>query len=123
MSGVTCSVEDFVSGDHELPTCQDMASEHWEEEFLAHLAGDTSSSPVETCEEDLIDDDIADSITSAPKISNFREAITSLEDVAVFLDSRGHTKEATETGRLLDVVTTLSISSSKTQLTLDSFFN
>ena len=123
MSVVTCSVEDFVSGDPELPTCQDMASEHWEEEFLAHLAGDTSSSPVETCEEDLIDDDIADSITSAPKISNFREAITSLEDVAVFLDSRGHTKEATETSRLLDVVTTLSISSSKTQLTLDSFFN
>jgi hypothetical protein len=64
-------------------------------EFLAQLAGDTSSIPVEPCEEDLIDNDFADSVTSVPKISNFREAITSLEDVAIFLDSRGHIKEAT----------------------------
>ena len=64
-------------------------------EFLAQLAGDTSSIPVEPCEEDLIDNDFADSVTSVLKISNFREAITSLEDVAIFLDSQGHIKEAT----------------------------
>ena len=63
-------------------------------EFLAQLAGDTSSSPVEPCEEDLIDNDFADSVTPVPKISNFREAITSLEDVAIFLDSWGYIKEA-----------------------------
>ena len=48
----------------------------------------------------LNDDDISDLVTSVPKIRNFREAVTSLEDVAAFLDYRGHTKEANETSRL-----------------------
>ena len=121
ISGETCSVEEFVSGDNELPTCQDMASEHWEEEFLAQLTDDTNSDVVEPSEEPN-DDDISDSVTAVPKIRNFREVIISLEDIAAFLDYRGHTKEANETSRLLDVVTTLSISSSKSQTSLDTFF-
>ena len=67
------------------------------------------------------DDDISDSVTAVPKIRNFREVIISLEDIAAFLDYGGHTKEANETNRVLDVVTTLSISSSKNQTSLETF--
>lgn len=87
-------------------------------EFLAQLAGDTSSIPVEPCEEDLIDNDFADSVTSVSKISNFREAITSLEDVTIFPGTHKGSY-STETSRLLDVVTTFSVNNSKT---LDCFF-
>ena len=45
--GETCSVEEFASGDYELPTYQGMASEHWEEDFLAQLTDDTNSDIVE----------------------------------------------------------------------------
>ena len=74
-----------------------------------------------TPSEEPNDDDISDLVTTVPTIRNFREAVTSLEDVAAFLDYHGHTKEANNTGRLVDVVTTLCINSSKSQTSLDTF--
>ena len=50
-----------------------------------------------TPSEEPNDDDISDLVTTVPTIRNFREAVTSLEDVAAFLDYHGHTKEANNT--------------------------
>ena len=58
-----------------------------------------------------------------PKIKRYHEAVSNLEDVQLFLDSRGHSGLATKVGSLMDTVVSLQYESlaSARQATLDEF--
>ena len=56
-------------------------------------------------------------------IHKYQEAVSKLEDVQLFLDSRGHSGVATKVGSLMDTVVSLQYESlaSSRQATLDEF--
>lgn len=96
----SCSVANFVSADDDIPTCFDMDNPNWEENFLAEL--NPSSKKPHTSGEDLNNNDDEEeeaseaSVLPPLKITSYTQALSSLEDVRVFLDRKGHTTEATD---------------------------
>jgi len=95
----SCSVEEFVSGDSDLPVCQDIFSDRWELDQIAknpssELTEETGSSESE--EEDEV-----------PQLKSLKEVIHALEEVSFFLDYKGYTDEAYETSKLVNSVAQL----------------
>ena len=56
-----------------------------------------------------------------PKLSNFKEAIQSLDDVQEFLECRGYIQEALKIGSVVDTLTGLKLQSSQ-QTSLHDYF-
>ena len=72
------SVEEYVQGDN-LEICADFDSEHWEDNFMDSMTGQDATA------EETSDSEELDTFPPSPKLKNFREALTSLEDVQIFL--------------------------------------
>ncbi len=85
-----CSVDEYLTGEDELPICVDMDSENWEGEFMAQLGREEQQKVVEDDEE----------VDNEEEASKNKEAIESLEDVQQFLESRGYAEEALGIGHL-----------------------
>ena len=39
----TCSVEEFIDADNDIPTCMDTSAEDWEDVFLDEVAGPSAN--------------------------------------------------------------------------------
>ena len=114
----SCLVEEFVSGDSDLPVCQDIFSDKWELDQIAknpssELTKETGSSESE--EEDEQD--------VVPRLKSLKEVIHALEEVSFFLDYKGYTDEAYETSKLVNSVAQLHSLKSARQTTIKEYFN
>ena len=78
-----CSVDEFISGDNELAFCSELDDEQWEEQFFNSL--DPPTSPAYAKSESEEEQGLE---PFAPKVKHLGEAISNLEDVHQFLDSK-----------------------------------
>ena len=81
-------MEEFLTGDCDLPICND---DDWQTVFFVELAGSHTSQKgegeTETTEENDEDESDAD-YDEVPKIKTYKEAITALEQVSQFYNLR-----------------------------------
>ena len=78
------SSEEYVNGDNDLALCVDLDDQKWEENFMDNLVQEEIADT--TVEESDVDEEFDISLPS-PKIKSYREAIQSLEESQIFLDS------------------------------------
>ena len=85
-----CPYDDYVCADDDLPICRDMDNMNWQEEFFDEL-GPCPKLPAESGDANSDCDDDQDSASydelPSSKITSYREAFSSLEDVSSFLHS------------------------------------
>ena len=108
-----CSVNEFINGDNELQTGIDFGDD-WEDQFLDHIAGPSPKVPCTDLPCVASIDEVEDSEEEEvhqPTLKTYQHAVKSLEDVLCFLDSKGHTEEATRASQLLESVNFLYIMS------------
>ncbi len=75
-----------------------MDDDKWEKDFLAELGPPSKQTSTNDADEESDDDDIVqeDDPLGPLKIKSYTEAFSALEDVSLFLESRGHMSEATK---------------------------
>ena len=112
-----CTVDEFLTGDSDLPVCVEM-DDNWDTEFIAELG---SHQQVDHEESDDEDDATIDLEEPLPKFKTYKEAITALEDVASYLEHRGHGDEAFFIGSSIDKLVNLKLASAKQTTLLDYF--
>lgn len=99
----------------DLSTCNDTEDGKWDEIFMSQLGQQTEDS--EEMQESETEVDVQTEyieLRHVPetKITTFKDAITALEDVQNFLESRGHISTSmTYIGPAVDAVTSLQIAS------------
>ena len=100
----SCSSQEYVNGDNDIPVCQDMDSEAWEEDFLLQLGKEDEE------EEEEVEDSMQSEPTLATKVKSFKDAILVLEDVQTFLEDRGHVNTSlTFIGPAVDAVASIQV--------------
>ena len=85
----------LVNGEDDVPVCLDACSYTWEEEFFDNLG-----------QEDQGEDQDED-------------AILSLEDIQLFLESRGRLQDAMQVGNFMDNLSAVQIATAKQTTLLD----
>ena len=88
-----------VNGEDDVPVCLDAYSDTWEEKFFDNLGQEDQGK-----EQD-------------------EEAILSLEDIQLFLESRGHLQDAMQVGNFMDNLFAVQIYSHCKQTTLHDFIS
>lgn len=118
-----CSVDEFINADSETPVCQDIFTETWESEFFDNIGGHNSKSVVSNEDDQEDNDSDSGDLEIVPRLKTYPEVIQTLEDVAHFLDSKGHSAVANEASKLVNHVTHLqcSLLNNSRQSTLDDF--
>ena len=86
----------LVNGEDDVPVCLDACSDTWEKEFFDNLGQEVQGE----------DQD--------------EEAILSLEDIQLFLESRGHLQDAMQVGNFMDNLSAVQIATAK-QTTFHAF--
>ena len=112
-----CLVEEYINGEDDVPICMQY-DDDWEDHFFSELS---SSQP----ESDLDEEEGQFDLEGSPKITKFQDAISSLEIVQTFLDSRGYSEEATRIASSVNELTYLHCASleSARQSTIEEFFH
>ena len=108
-----CHVEEYLNDD--LPVCMETERDSWEADLLQQLGLEKQQVSDEEASNEM------DIDLPAPKSTNFKEAIQSLDDVQQFLESRGYIEEAFQIGSAVDTLTILKSQSSQ-QVTLHDYF-
>ena len=103
-----CSPLELISAKSDLSVCSEFADETWEDEFMDSL-GPNSKIPSIDSDSDP-EEDTTDKEEPVPRIKTFHEAITTIEDVRTFLESKGYTSEANVTDTLINSVVRLQCS-------------
>ena len=85
------------SCDNDLATCFETDDDSWDQQFLASLDSESTTSGVASDPEE--EEELQ---PPQPKVRNLCEAIANLEDVKEFLDSKGHVVEATMISSAVD---------------------
>ena len=104
-----CSTDEFIGGDDDLQVCVEMDGDDWQSTFFDELTNNPGQ------EED-------DSEEDSDCIKSYKEAIENLEDIVLFLQHKGNTKEAMSLGTTIDDVC-MCRNASTVQTTLDSFLS
>ena len=121
-----CSVQDLIEAENCIPICQEFANENWEDEFFSELGPASKSLTLETDDEGS-DSDVCIvemSKEDTLKITNFSEAIKSLDEIIKYLEKKGHTTEATNASTLMTSLVHLSYKTSTScrQTSITDFF-
>ena len=102
------SFEDGVNG---VPTCFDVNDEKWQEKFFEELDPTKSPKHPHNADDDS-EDDSGDKIETENKtylppcvINTYKEAVSCIEDVRAFLQSKGH---ATEANQMMEISSKIS---------------
>ena len=111
MPGNSCTIEDYVNGDNDLPICIGMNDDQWDEDFLLQL-----NESEEGIEEEGEEDEEQEQLNE-PTIKKYKEAIVSLE-----VESRGHYEASISIGNAVDTLASLH-TSSVTQRTIPDYFS
>ena len=100
-SGVdAASIRDTVAGHFDPPVCQELP-DNWEENFfrqVAQVQQDNVESYDNTVNVSDNDDDDVQGTAVQPKLASYVQALSSLEDVLCFLETKGNSKAANEPG-------------------------
>ncbi len=114
-------MEEYIGGEDAVPVCMEYDDE-WEDRFFAEL--DTDSNRALQNSEDEDEDDF-DLEPLPQKITKYKDAIAALEDVQMFMDSKGHSEEATIITSTMNRLTCLHCASLATarQSTISEFFH
>ena len=115
MGGSSCSAEEYITGEDDLPVCADFACEDWDENWLNSLNDNPES---DTGDIEEVDYDL---LPPPPKLTCFKQAIEALEDVQVFLEYRGYVEQATFVGKVMTNLAGIS-ADNYTQTTIDHNF-
>ena len=117
LSETTCMVDEYINGE-DVPICMQYYDD-WEDCFFAELGSSQPDSDNDSDEEE----EYFDLEPPPTKITRFQDAISSLEAQA-FLDSKGHSEEATMIGTSANKLTYLHCTSlqSARQSTLQEYF-
>ena len=83
--------------------CLDASSELWEEEFFVSLGGEDKDDDDD--DEDQESEEPSQEPPPQSKLNTYKEAISSLEDVQLFLENQGHVEESMQLGTLVDKLT------------------
>ena len=98
-----CTVDEYLTGDSDLPVSADMDDDNWDRTFLEELGNKQYEEP----SRDSIDkNDIADQ-EELPKLKGYKEAVVSLEEVSLFLEYNGHGDEVLSSGYTIDRIVNL----------------
>ena len=105
-----------------------MDNEHWQEEFLSQLGeGPSTMQPSADNTDNPEDSDVEETLELPPlKITRYDEALSSLEDVSAFLQSKGQMSEADQIMAFSSKVTALhcqSLANNSRQTSLMEFFD
>ena len=122
-SNTNYPVDKYINGEGDVLICMQY-DDNWKESFFAEF-GSTSHSLDHDDQEDADDGEQFDLEPPPPKITMFQEAISSLEDVQVFLDYKGFSDEATKIISSVNALTHLHCQSlnSARQTTLEEHFH
>lgn len=115
----TCSPQEYVTGNDNLPVCDD-AGDDWDEHFLVGL----SRNQADTEEPEDQEDDSYDLEPPSPKIKIYKEAVSAIEDIQAFLDFKGHNELSTKLETHINRIVSLQRAHTCTsvQTTIDAFF-
>ena len=115
----TCSPQEYVTGNDNLPVCDD-AGDDWDEHFLVGL----SRNQADTEEPEDQEDDSYDLEPPSPKIKTYKEAVSAIEDIQAFLDFKGHNELSTKLETHINSIVSLQRAHTCTsvQTTIDAFF-
>ena len=101
-----CSVDTYLN-EEILPTCFDMDNPSWEDEFFTDLGESTEQVGADDCDDEE-STTIQTDVSPPPfKIGSYREALNAFEDVAAFLEDKGHTSATTKFMAFSDQVVSL----------------
>ena len=97
-----CTVDQFLTGDSDLPVCMEMDDDNWEAAFLEELE---EHQQVEDCGQvdgnsDAEDDSTANTEEPLPKLKTYKE-------VSQFLEYKGHGDEALSIGSTIERIVNL----------------
>ena len=106
------------NGDSELAMCSDMEDERWEEAFMSQLGQPSDQTQVD----EEAEDNIQSEFLPVPKISLYKEAIITLEDVQTFLENCGHLSTSITCGPAVDAITSLKVTS-MSQRSIHDYFS
>ena len=111
-------MDEYINGEEDVPICMQYYDD-WEDRFFAELGSSQPDSDNDSDEEEYFDLE-----PPPPKITRFQDAISSLEAVQEFLDSKGHSEEATRIATYANKLTYLHCASlqSARQSTLQEYF-
>ena len=116
----SCSVTEYLHREEEIPVCVDIDGDDWDANFLAQLGGDVGEQEFDKdddVQEFDEDDDVGKDPT--PNVKSFAEAIKALDDVNLFLESRGCNHEATSVSSVMDSIASAHWSGTKQTTLLD----
>ena len=118
-----CTVDQYLTGDSDLPVCMEIDDDNWEAAFLEELE---EHQQVEDCgqvdgDSDDEDDSTANTEEPFPKLKTYKEAITSWEEVSRFLEYKGHGDEALSIGSTIERIVNLKHTFAR-QATLHDYF-
>ena len=91
----SCTVDEYINGEKDVHICMQY-DEDWESDFFSELLDSShadSLAPDDPNEQEV--EEQFDLEPPPPKITRFEDAMSSLEDVQVFLDSKGFLEQAT----------------------------
>ena len=94
-----CTVDNFLSGDNDLPVCVEKDNDKWDSTFFEQLRHDDQEDEdkdIDGHEIEIIDQKFL------PKLKSYKEAINALEDVSRFLESRRHVEESIRISSTID---------------------
>ena len=123
-SATNCPVEEYIIGEDDVPTCMQY-DDDWDNNFFAELGSSQEDSDSLVQEDPDEEEGHFDLEPPPPKITRFQDAISSLEAVQTFLDSKGHSEEATRVASTMNRLAHLHCASlnSARQSTLEEFFS
>ena len=81
-----CPLEEYVNGEDDIPVCLDACSDTWEEKFFDNLGQEDQG---EDEDEEDSDNEQPSPEFEPPQLKSYKEAIMSLEDIQLFLESQG----------------------------------
>ena len=114
-----CTIDEFLTGDSDLPVCAEMDDDNWDTAFLAEIGNEQQ---MEDNDSDAEDDATVDQEPPLPRLKTYKEAITALEDVSYFLEYKGHGDEALSISSNVDKIVNLKHASAR-QTTLHDYFS
>ena len=114
----------YIDGEGDVPTCMQY-NNNWEDHFFANLGSSQSFSDSLVQEDPDDKEGQFDLEPPPPKITQFQDAISSLEEVQSFLDWRGFSEKAITIASSMNKLTYFHCESlnSARQTTLDDYFH
>ena len=115
------SIRETASGFFDPPICHELP-DNWEDFFFRQVGQDQAAND-DNDEDNEANDEVVQQVSvSIPKLTTYREAIASLEDVLRFLESRGNSDTANDLSKVICQTQSDWLERKKSQSKVTDFF-